>query len=164
MLCCENFAGKETKSPRASRRGDWYARKETQRRDEIDIVRPKDALRQHVFALCHSFQDDYQSSCGLTTVGIIANFCAALRKTRHSGHAGRVPLPTAVASRTTSHLSITRSRPDRMTAKTEKNQNSASIAAIMRSTRVFICETEFLEMPNSAATSAMGRSSMTYAR
>ena len=76
----------------------------------------------------------------------------------------KTALPTAVASRTTSHHSLHTHSTHGNDSKNRKNQNSASIAAIMRSTRVFICETEFLEMPNSAATSAMGRSSMTYAR
>ena len=45
-------ASKRKTPPRAYRRGDWYARKETRRGDEIGIVRPKDAPRQSVFALC----------------------------------------------------------------------------------------------------------------
>jgi hypothetical protein len=62
------------------RRGDWYARKETRRGDEIGILRQASALRRHVFALCHPFQDDYQSSCGLTTVSIIAKLRAFVRR------------------------------------------------------------------------------------
>ena len=41
---------------------------------------------------------------------------------------------------------------------------SASMAAIIRSTRVLICETALRESPNAAATSPIGRSSSTYAR
>ena len=85
------------------------------------MTRPKDAPIRSVFALCHAFQDDYQSSCGLTTAGIIAylgakcteidhvpaaapfgipatmlyirNCAGKIRRETKNGHAGRVTLP-----------------------------------------------------------------------
>ncbi len=62
------------------RRGDWYARKEARRGDKTNRMRPKDAPRRSVFALCHAFQDDYQSSCGLTTANSIAYSRRIVRK------------------------------------------------------------------------------------
>ena len=70
--------------PRAFRRGDWYARKETRRGDETVTMRPEDAPGRFAFALCLSFQVDYQSSCGSTTGGIIANFRGLVRNNRQS--------------------------------------------------------------------------------
>jgi len=101
------------------RRGDWYARKETRRGDEIDKVRPEDAPRRHVFALCHSFQDDYQSSCGLTTVGIIANFRAFAHR-MPSAASSKPPYrrPSPLGQPAT--ISNTRIPRTGMTAKTEK--------------------------------------------
>ena len=100
----------EWRRPRgAFRRGDWYARKETRHRDETYMAHQR--WRANTVHLCveSSFQDDYQSSCGMTTACSIANLSAFVRKTCHT--------PCRRPHRDTSRQTITRSGAAGMTAK-----------------------------------------------
>lgn len=90
--------------PRASRRGDWYARKETQRGDETGTTRPRDAPRRSAFALCHPFKM-------ITSLPAVGN-CRYYSKFRRFRANGNSPHAASRPLRTTSHQFTTRNWAD----------------------------------------------------
>ena len=141
--------------PRVIRRGAWYARKETRRGGESDTTRPKSAPRRIVFALCHSIQDDYQSSCGSTTVGIIAFLGALCTEIDH--------FPAAAPFGTPATMPYIRNCAGKITQLEEVfySPYADSTAAIIRSRRCFNWRSAFTVRPCAAATSCAGRPSST---